>query len=463
MRKTLKRVLAALCITAFLSASICDVAMAQDIDANIQTAYQHDWLYDSLINKHKKEITRKEFCEVIMAYYRTTTGKTGITLDNDQFFDTRSIDVAAACEFGFMSGVEEHVFKPNDFITRKDAAVALYKLFKACNQELRESNSTVDYFKDISKYDEETKLAINTLRENEIMVGNDSKFHPESEILIYEVAAALVRTYEVSSETYFVMGDKKILINESVEALITDFGQPERIDVDEYGRKRYVYNSRDVESFFMVSIEEGKVKEIFSNSSGYKFGDIVSGMNYSEIDFTGFSTVSSTSALKKEEFYNIKLIFNADENGVVLDSIQIYVPKAIIYNGNFNSNFTESVEKELWDIIRIKRLKSGLEGYVKDNELYTSVKKNNAEIVRNSNSGNKERPKAIDRLETDKICFTAAVESTFSVRGGSIMVYENILKDVGSRAVLKSTTVNNAVVSCAIVDNNLYTAIVLYK
>ncbi len=259
MKRALKKILIVLCIVA----SFGTTAFAAEINENVERAYQLDMIYDNLLNRSDKEITRKEFCEAMVNFYRKTTGKSGITINIGNFFDTRSVEVAFACEMGLMEGVEKNVFDPNGYVTRKDAAVALYKLFNICEQPIRAYNGSSKYFTDIDKYDEEAKLAINTLRANEIMVGSDNKFHGESDILVYEVCAALVRTYDIEVETGFVIDGKEIFYNQTIEALIEDFGQPERIGVNEHGYKRYIYNSSDASKFFIAGISDGRVKEVF--------------------------------------------------------------------------------------------------------------------------------------------------------------------------------------------------------
>lgn len=459
MKRALKKILIALCIAASLST----VAYGEELDANMSRAYELDMVYDGLLNKSKKEITRKEFSEMLINFYRKTTGNGGITINIDRFFDTRSVEVNVACELGLMSGVKDKEFDPNGFVKRKDAAVALYKLFKLCNQPVREYSGNKVYFNDISNYNAETKLAINTLRANDIMVGSDNKFHGESDILVYEVAAALVRTYDIAIEVGFKIDGKEIFYGQTVDALIEDFGQPERIDVNEHGYKRYVYNSTDSAKYFMVGVSGGKVKEFFSNATGFSYGDIVSGMDYAKIDFTGFNSVNSYSALISSEFYDMKLIFAHGDNGITLDAIYVCERNNITYNNNYSFTLASSIEKELWEMIGIRRVKNGLAHFNKDAELQSSIKRHCTDVSKSFADGHGMDLSSIERLEKDRIEFTTAVENKFYVRGDSADIYELIMKEVGSRAIISSTTLKNAAIAASAIDSKMYVVIDLYK
>ena len=87
MKITLKKLLVAL----FAVVCISTTAFADEVDPNVARAYELDIIYDNMANKSKEEITRKEFAETLVNFYRKTTGRSGITLNIDKFFDTRSI------------------------------------------------------------------------------------------------------------------------------------------------------------------------------------------------------------------------------------------------------------------------------------------------------------------------------------------------------------------------------------
>lgn len=462
MKKIFRKMAAVLCAVLLLGTCAYGESKKDVMDK----AYEQDFIYDSLLGKYDKEITRKEFCEVIMQFYRTITGREGISLNINRFMDTRSIDVVAAYEMGFIGTGDEKKFNPDGTITRGEAAVALYKLFDACGIELREFKGNRRYFEDIDLFDSDTKFAINTLRLNEIMIGSDSKFHPESEMLVYEVAAALVRTYEILTATAFEIDGKSIDFDQALEALTADFGEPERIDVNEHGYQRYIYNSKDSKSFFMVGIKDGKVKEIFSNASGFKYDGIASGMDYSALDFNGYTDVSSVSAVRKTEFYNIKLIFDVSGDTLKVDSIYIYEPNDVTYNGKYNSSLADSTEKELWEIINIKRLKSGIMPYEKDESLYSAIKKQcglRIEEMGKNGNGKGEKVNAFEYIDKENIYYTSALENAFYIRGGSITTYENIMGGTGSRAIIVSKSLEKGAVACAGGNGRLYIAIDIYK
>ena len=462
MKKIFRRAAAIIIAAAVLSTS----AYGDTKSDIVAKAYALDFMYEDLMAKPEKEITRREFCEVIMEFYRTVTGREGISLNINRFMDTRSIDVVAAFEMGFIEAESGNKFEPDGYITRGEAAAAFYKLFKACGIDIRDFNGEAKYFNDISSFDSDTRKAINSLRFNEIMVGNDYKFHPESDILVYEVAAALVRCYEIFTSVSFDINGKSVYFDQAVETLTADFGQPERIDVNEHGYQRYIYNSKDSKNFFMAGIKDGKVKEIFSNSSGFKYGDIASGMDYSALDFDGYTDVSSVSAVQKNDFYNIKLIFDGYGDSVTVDSIYIYEPNDVTYNGMYNSFLADSTEKELWEIINIKRLKSGIMPYEKDENLYKALKKQCG--IRLGNIAEKgglsgDSIGAFEYIDKENIYYTSALENTFYIRGGTVTTYEKIMGGTGSRAIIVSKSLEKGAAACAGGNGRLYIVVDIYK
>ena len=61
------------------------------------------------------------------------------------------------------------------------------------------------------------------------------------------------------------------------------------------------------------------------------------------------------------------------------------------------------IEKELWDMLSIRRVKSGLAPYQKDSDLYASLKRHCVDVSKSFANGNGTELSSVDRIEKDRI------------------------------------------------------------
>ena len=87
-----------------------------------------------LQTNYTKDITRAEFCSLIVALYEKVTGTT-IT-DRVQFDDTNDLNVTKAAAIKAVSGVGNNLFWPDNSLTREQAAVMLSRLAEVVGQPL---------------------------------------------------------------------------------------------------------------------------------------------------------------------------------------------------------------------------------------------------------------------------------------------------------------------------------------
>ena len=78
-------------------------------------------------------------------------------------------------------------------------------------------------------------------------------------------------------------------------------------------------------------------------------------------------------------------------------------------------------------------------------------------------NGNGTELSSIERIEKDRIKYTSVLENKLFIRGDSVDMYEMIMKEVGSRAILTSTTLKNAAIVASPINNNMYIVIDIYK
>lgn len=148
---------------------------------------------DSLQLKFKENITRQEFCELIVKLYEIKTGiKIDLKNQKNPFFDTDNDYILKAYKLGIINGKTKNQFEPNSFLTREEAAVIISNLIKAMG--ISTKIDTINY-KDsnlISNWAYESVMLVST---KEIMQGNNNFFKPKDNITVQQALITIFRIY----------------------------------------------------------------------------------------------------------------------------------------------------------------------------------------------------------------------------------------------------------------------------
>lgn len=110
-------------------------------------AVEKDYITDELKTNLQEPITRLEFVELIIKSYEKVMGEiSNITLDDNPFTDTNSLDVVKAYKMGIVSGVDDHLFAPDVSINREQLIVIFTRMNRAIE---RRSEERVLAYRDI--------------------------------------------------------------------------------------------------------------------------------------------------------------------------------------------------------------------------------------------------------------------------------------------------------------------------
>ena len=141
---------------------------------------------EALQNGYQKNITRKEFCQVIeamlkqeMTDYDSRLYQTGITYNQarEALTDTWDISVINCYRFGIIDGVGNHKFSPNESLTREQAAKILRGAAKTIGLSGSEANNSWADASQISSWAHE---GINYVVGAGIMNGTgENRFEPQ--------------------------------------------------------------------------------------------------------------------------------------------------------------------------------------------------------------------------------------------------------------------------------------------
>jgi len=127
--------------------------------------------------KPDNNITRAEFVTLInnvFGFYELSQEQFA-DVDNTKWYSAEILKARAA---GYITGYENNIFMPDNYITRQEAVVILAKVF-----EIQSSNNYISNFKDGNSVKEYAKQSVSALFEKGYIKGyNDGTFRPDNHI-----------------------------------------------------------------------------------------------------------------------------------------------------------------------------------------------------------------------------------------------------------------------------------------
>jgi len=146
----------------------------------IDEAKENHLTTDAVLTNMKDNITRQEFCEVIINLYEEATHKAAYIPQAFPFSDTDNLSVLKAYGLDIVGGTGNGHFSPNAFITREQMAVMVVKSIKAIDSNVVIEGYDLS-FSDSSEISSWAKSEVAYLAGNGLMggVGNNN-FSPSS-------------------------------------------------------------------------------------------------------------------------------------------------------------------------------------------------------------------------------------------------------------------------------------------
>ncbi len=106
--------------------------------------------YSIAANRISDDITRGEFCEIVMNMYNMMTGKP-VELKDCPFTDTQNYAVLEAYSLGVINGKSETEFMPYDKITRQEMAKIIMRTIKSADKDV---HITADELEKICEFED---------------------------------------------------------------------------------------------------------------------------------------------------------------------------------------------------------------------------------------------------------------------------------------------------------------------
>lgn len=114
----------------------------------IEKAKEYDLVTPKLLSNYTQNITREEFCELIVKLYETLSNTRAIPAHPNPFNDTNNSEILKAYKLGIVDGVGNGKFAPNQKINRETMYVMLYRAVKTAIPNLSTSTSNELIFND---------------------------------------------------------------------------------------------------------------------------------------------------------------------------------------------------------------------------------------------------------------------------------------------------------------------------
>lgn len=155
-----------------------------------------------LDSDYKRNITRKEFCDLIANFIRAKTGlsieytcqKNEIFVSSKPYHDSNDYYVPYVSALGIVTGYPDGTFRPGDSIKRQDAAIMLQRLATFLDANTGSSTSSFTDAAQISAY---AKSGVDFVVSLGIMNGNaNGTFSPHANITREQAIITMVNAYQ---------------------------------------------------------------------------------------------------------------------------------------------------------------------------------------------------------------------------------------------------------------------------
>ncbi len=435
--------------------------------SSMEKAYTMGILPESLLERAREPITRKEFCAIAVRFYENVMETKAVPKTPSPFSDETSAEAAFAFEEGIISGVGPTKFQPGGSLTREQMAVIIVRTLKACHIDL--SNvSTRNVFSDFSYFSSAGLEAANQLYNAKIMSGYQEKFHPQKSVAVQEAVTAFVNAYErfagkdkieklskVSASEVIFFDGKKITIGESIEELEKNWGKPNRIDKNTFDLDRYVYLG-NYKNLFMVSVRDGKVVEFFTNSEKFSYQGVYGTGTLKDIKNIHYLDKKRNRAeWKDDKVYAAFLLDNESNIAGILVQAKDWS------NGlrkRYDEKFHSSVSLEVFDMVNALRIKNGKAPLVVDSMAAKVAENHSHDMSKNSYVGynNKDGKTPFERMSEGGIQFSMAAENVAKSDDDAVSIYHEWISTIGTKTNLLNGTLTHGGIGIYIENYTLY-------
>jgi len=162
----------------------------------VEEAQEYNLTPSRVLSDFQNNITREEFCELVIKLYEAMSGKNAELPKGNKFFDTNNPEILKANALGIVNGISVKEFAPNNNVTREQMAVMFYNTIKAVDSSLVSGTYTAN-FTDKASISSWAKDAVAFVSNKGILGGmGDNKVVPKGNATREQAIALVKRTFE---------------------------------------------------------------------------------------------------------------------------------------------------------------------------------------------------------------------------------------------------------------------------
>lgn len=459
-------------------------------EPSMRIAYNRNIIKEEAFGKATSYITRAEFSEILVALYCDVM-KEDVVIDEDNpFTDITDIVLLQAVKLGFIEGISETEFKPNEYLTREEMTMYLVNLLEKFTIDL--SKYAVDNpFPDVRELEKSVISDIDKLYGAKVISGfSDGNFYPARNVTTEEAVMACINTlwcFETtrnhqiieaeSSETSqfnvnevftleqfrsLTIAEKNVYLGQTKEEILEVFGTPQRIDTTVYILDRYVYHD-NYENYFFVTFVDNCVAEIFTTSNNFTYLDFKGENKRNNLlkyfNGTGDENHQIISDNSKAELY---ISYNDDVCGMLLQD-------EVFITGKYSELSTtlkeqSAVEPGFIDLIQSIRNEADVEILKEDRVLRNISLAHAIEMSRTDTVSSKsvDGRTAFDRMNSLGINFKIATEIVDIEYGDYIGIYKDIISSPANYSSVVNSKFEFLGVGLVQKNNYLYITLDMY-
>lgn len=163
----------------------------------LNKAIEYGLYTDKIMNNYNRNITREEFCELVIKLYEKLKGAEAIPLSPNTFHDTQNQSILKAFGAGIVKGTSTDSFSPNNPITRQDICVMLYRAITGAVENVNINIDAAPVFVDENLIGSWAIREIKFAYKNNIMKGSDfNEIMPRKNTNREQALLLIKRVYE---------------------------------------------------------------------------------------------------------------------------------------------------------------------------------------------------------------------------------------------------------------------------
>lgn len=319
----------------------------------VGTAVSRGWITAQQGKSANAPITREEFSTMAMAFYRSFSGKSGITMANNVFHDTKSRDVLFLAENKVILPLSQNVFGSNAEITREEIAGYIVNLLRLANVRFKDSSSLSLTYVDRDQIPLDEYAAVAILSDAGVLTGYNGYFYPFNSVTVEQAASMLLKAEEAFRLMPVTVSGKNVFIGMTKEEAAKLLGKAQKTYTGELGTERHVYN-KDPKNLLVLGYKNNLVAEIFSNAQTLSFYGMTRETKRDTVNFVSY-TAGQTGGQIKSYQQKVRVFFDeAGDN--TLQAVHL-----ISWDLKFNKSFVAKTSAPvLLDVVNGHRLQKGL-------------------------------------------------------------------------------------------------------